>query len=1543
MRIDVDVNNATYSSVDGVLFNKDRTKLIRCPTAAFMSIGRNYVIPDTVSEIAGMAFAQCRGLDRVTIPPAVVTIGYGAFVRADALREVIFQGYPPAAESNIFDEAHEDLMVFYFDSLGWGETFAGRPAYQVKPFTYQKIDSALGPAAIITGYTGVVGVVSIPDSLYGLPVAIIGRNAFSGNLIMANVTIPSSVTNIEGGAFNNCSNLTNVTIGSGVASIGDFAFLYCTALANITMPDSVISIGDGAFYWCTGLTHAKISEYARLIGSEAFWACTNLAGITIPGSVTNIGGYAFAYCSRMTTIDVNPFNAVYSSFDGVLFDKEKVTLLQFPCGRTGSYVVPASVTAIGDAAFYSCILSDVAIPNNLLNLSLSTFSCCEKLKNIDVGSGNPRFSSLNGVLYNRDQTTLIQCPQGKVGGVAVADNTTRIGNSAFEGCVGVTSVVVPFGVASIEDYAFWLCPKLHSVYFKGNCPPEVGLSLFNGTPATVYHLAPSIGWGETFAGRPTALWFLDTLYALTVNGGTGGGFYTNGQEVAISADALPTWSTSFDRWTGDVQYATDATAPETTVTMPAQDIVLTALFNVNSYTVTFDAQGGTTPVPASITVTNKLAYGALAATARSGYAFAGWWTAVGGAGTEVTAGTVVTATSTHTLYAKWIDNAASGYEYTVINGSVTITDFKGSGGEVSIPATLGGYPVFSIGNSAFEDCTSLTGVTIPSSVTSIGDRAFYNCAILAGVYFEGNAPGLGGSSVFYGVTGTVYRLLGTTGWPAIPGLWGGRPTALWGDTSLTVTFDAQGGTTPNPASKSVTYNATYGDLATTTRVGYTFAGWWTGAGGTGTEVTAGTVVTATTAHTLYARWTLNAVITVTFDAQGGTTPSPASKSVTYGLTYGTLATTTLDGYTFAGWWTGVGGTGTQVTAVTLVTATMAHTLYAKWLANTCTVTFDAQGGTTPIPASKSVTYNSAYGDLATTTRAGYTLAGWWTGAGGTGTEVTADTVVTATTAHTLYAKWLIPLADAVDAVGLVWSTGGSGGWSGQTAVSHDGVDAAQSGVVGDSQTSTLETRVNGPGALSYWWKVSSETGCDYLRFYVDDVLQSGSISGEIGWQAKSCMIIGTGTHTLKWTYSKDNSVSSWSDCGWVDQVIWEPGSSTVTVTFDAQGGTTPIPASKSVTYNSAYGDLATTSRAGYTLAGWWTGAGGTGTEVTAGTVVTATTAHTLYAKWMIPLADALDAVVLAWSTGGGAGWSGQTAVSHDGVDAAQSGDVGDSQTSTLETRVNGTGALSYWWKVSSEPDFDYLSFYVDDVLQSGSISGEGGWQAQSFTITGTGTHTLKWTYSKDTSVSYGSDCGWVDQVIWEPGSSNVTVTFDAQGGTTPIPASKSVTYNSAYGDLATTTRAGYTFAGWWTGAGGTGTEVSQGTQVLTLSPHALYAKWKSATSTTPVPVPYSWLDQYPTLLNIAVGDYETAALLDLDCDGMPTWQEYVAGSVPTNSDSVLRTLITVSNGMPWLTWAPNLGTSRIYTVTGKTNLTVGVWGPTNAASRFLRVKVDLPW
>ena len=248
----------------------------------------------------------------------------------------------------------------------------------------------------------------------------------------------------------------------------------------------------------------------------------------------------------------------------------------------------------------------------------------------------------------------------------------------------------------------------------------------------------------------------------------------------------------------------------------------------------------------------------------------------------------------------------------------------------------------------------------------------------------------------------------------------------------------------------------------------------------------------------------------------------------------------------------------------------------------------------------------------------------------------------------------------------------------------------------------------------------------------------------------------------------------------------------------------------------------------------------------------------------IALGTVLDNTNLTWTTGGPTTWYGETGTSHDGVDSAHSGALADSQTNWFQTMVTGPGTVRFWWKVSSEAGWDFLRFRIDGG-QDEAISGNVDWQEAVFAV-GAGTHTLGWLYSKDESLSAGSDCGWVDQVVWSPGGTR-------------------------------------------------------------------------ATQNSPVPVPFDWLDGHHL---VAGGDYEGAALADVDGDGLAAWQEYVVGSLPTNRSSTLRVLIGVSNGAPVASWSPDLGTARVYKVEGKASLADPTWrAVTNGAPHFFRVKVSL--
>lgn len=265
------------------------------------------------------------------------------------------------------------------------------------------------------------------------------------------VTIPNKVvhnsvtyvvTEIGSDAFHDCIGITSVTIPEGVSQIERDAFANCTNLTSFVIPNSVTAIRN-AFRGCTGLTSITISKKVNVI---------------------DVG--TFANCPNMTSIIVDKHNKSYCSIDGVLFSKDKKKLVSYPGGKRGSYTVPDKVTKIASYAF-ACYgrgaLETVYIPQSVLEIGDYAFQDAQSLTKIEVATSNPNYSSQNGVLFDKNKTTLIAFPAGKKGTYTAPSGVKTIGKYAFAFCTGLTSITLGQSVTTIQENAFSFCENLTSV------------------------------------------------------------------------------------------------------------------------------------------------------------------------------------------------------------------------------------------------------------------------------------------------------------------------------------------------------------------------------------------------------------------------------------------------------------------------------------------------------------------------------------------------------------------------------------------------------------------------------------------------------------------------------------------------------------------------------------------------------------------------------------------------------------------------------------------------------------------------------------------------------------------------------------------------------------------------------------------------------------------------------------------------------------------------------------------------------------------------
>ena len=394
----------------------------------------------------------------------------------------------------------------------------------------------------------------------------IGDKAFSGCVSLEKVNIPKGVKSIGVELFFQCASLENVTLPEGVNDIWESAFRLCVSLKKINIPASVQHIGpfvfenclsmekitvasgnknyasrDGVLYSadpstkklttllrcpggksgsvtvakgvtgidqaafenCLGVTAVTLPEGLEGIFDNAFLSCMGLEKMTIPASVKIIGENAFLGCIGLEKFTVAAKNQTFTTVDGVLYSKDRSELLQCPGGKMGDVTIPAETSSMYenalalclgvenirvasgnryfaalDGVLYSRYLTEllqcpggkegaVTIPAETTGIRTGAFQGCMGVTGYQVEKGSKSFAAQDGVLYNKKMTTLVQCPMWTEGDFAIPKSVSTIGDGAFTNCMLLTSVMVPTSVKKVGAQAFAGCLSLTDVYYAG--------------------------------------------------------------------------------------------------------------------------------------------------------------------------------------------------------------------------------------------------------------------------------------------------------------------------------------------------------------------------------------------------------------------------------------------------------------------------------------------------------------------------------------------------------------------------------------------------------------------------------------------------------------------------------------------------------------------------------------------------------------------------------------------------------------------------------------------------------------------------------------------------------------------------------------------------------------------------------------------------------------------------------------------------------------------------------------------------------------------
>ena len=766
------------------------------------------VIPDSVKSISDYAFRGCTSLESVTIPDSVKSIGWYAFYDCTSLTSVTIgngvtsigdyafygcssltiycelQSEPASGfnvhwnactvvwDSNNNDVADDGYIYTVVDGIRYGiigsvATVSRQPrnikeaiiksniVYKSNNYAVTSIDySAFEDCTSLTSIT-------IPDS-----VTFIDVNSFSGCSSLKSIIIPESVTSIVGMVFRDCTSLESIEVATGnVAYESIDGNLYTkggTVLrqyavgkkdTSFIIPDSVKRIGERAFSGCTSLESVTIPDSVKSIGDYAFLGCTSLESVTIGKGVTNIDFSVFYNCKGLASIYVDANNEHFASICGNLYTIDGKTLIQYAVGKMEkSFAIPDSVTSIGDYAFDGCTsLESVTIPDSVKSIDDYAFRGCTSLTSVNIGNGVTSIGeyafldcmSLESVVFG-DNSQLVSIGAWafddctSLTSITIPDSVKSIGYRAFYGCTSLASVSVGNGVTSIGNRAFEYCTSLTSITIPDGVT-SIGEEAFYGCSTRIYNEYDNAYYLGNDSNPYVAL--VEGKYSFITS------CYIHNSTKLIADNAFSNCS----KLTGVI-------IPDSVTNIGIETFwsctsltsvnIGNGVTNIGDYAFRGCTSLENVNIPDSVKSIGYRAFYGCVSLIYNEYDNAYY---LGNDSNPYVALVKIKSDSMascniHNSTKLITDNAFSNCSKltgVIIPDSVTRIGYDAFSGCTSLESVTIGKRVTNIGDYAFRGCTSLESVTIPDSVKSIDDYAFRGCTSLTIVNIGNGVTSIG--------------------------------------------------------------------------------------------------------------------------------------------------------------------------------------------------------------------------------------------------------------------------------------------------------------------------------------------------------------------------------------------------------------------------------------------------------------------------------------------------------------------------------------------------------------------------------------------------------------------------------------------------------------------------------------------------------------------------------------------------------------------------------------------------------------------------------